>query len=63
MSSTRLARISLAAAIVLLVVSAAGFVASLVLNAFFLDKYNAYREVPIPGRAACICLPVKSRSA
>jgi Short C-terminal domain len=49
MSSRRLARISLAAAIVLLVVSVAGFVASLVLNAFFLDKYNAYGEVPIPG--------------
>jgi hypothetical protein len=49
MSSRRLARISLAAAIVLLVVSVAGFIASLVLNAFFLDKYNAYGEVPIPG--------------
>ena len=49
MSSRRLARISLAAAIVLMVVSVAGFVASLVLNAFFLDKYNAYGEVPIPG--------------
>jgi len=49
MSSRRLARISLAAAIVLLVVSVAGFIASLVLNAFFLDKYNVYGEVPIPG--------------
>lgn len=49
MNSRRLARISLAAAIVMLVVSVAGFVISLVLNAFFLDKYNAYGEVPIPG--------------
>jgi hypothetical protein len=49
MRSRRLARISLAGAIVLLVVSVAGFVASLVLNAFFLDKYNAYGELPIPG--------------
>ncbi len=49
MSSRRLARISLAAAIVLLVVSVAGFITSLVLNAFLLDKYNAYGEVPVPG--------------
>jgi Short C-terminal domain len=49
MSSRRLARISLAAAIVMLVVAVAGFIISLVLNAFFLDKYNAYGEVPVPG--------------
>ena len=33
----------------MMVVSVAGFIATLVLNAFFLDKYNAYGEVPIPG--------------
>jgi hypothetical protein len=49
MSSRRLARISLAAAVLLLVVSVAGFIITLVLNAFFLDKYNAYGEVPVPG--------------
>jgi putative oligomerization/nucleic acid binding protein len=49
MSSTRLAKISLAAAIVLMVVSVAGFTLTLILNAFVLDKYNAYGEVPIPG--------------
>ncbi|MFW3112190.1 hypothetical protein MHAE_00320 [Mycobacterium haemophilum DSM 44634] len=49
MKSRRPARISLAVAIAMLVVSVAGFVVSLVLNAFFLDKYNAYGEVPIPG--------------
>jgi hypothetical protein len=49
MSSRRLARISLAAAGLILVVSVVGFIVSLVLNAFFLDKYNAYGEVPIPG--------------
>ncbi|OSC41879.1 SHOCT domain-containing protein [Mycobacterium decipiens] len=49
MSSARLAKISLAAAVVMLVVSVAGFLITLVLNAFFLDKYNAYGEVPIPG--------------
>ena len=49
MSSRRLAKFSLAAAIVLLVVSVAGFIVTLILNAFFLDKYDAYGEVPIPG--------------
>ncbi|KLO40806.1 hypothetical protein ABW17_15695 [Mycobacterium nebraskense] len=49
MSSRRLAKISLAAAIAMMVVSVGGFVAALVLNAFFLDKYNAYGEVPVPG--------------
>jgi hypothetical protein len=39
----------LAIAIFLMVVSIAGLVGSVVLNAFFLDRYNAYGEVPIPG--------------
>jgi len=33
----------------MMIVSVAGFIVALVLNAFFLDKYNAYGEVPIPG--------------
>lgn len=49
MTSRRLAKISLSTAVVLMVVSVAGFIVALVLNAFFLDKYNAYGEVPIPG--------------
>lgn len=49
MNSRRLAKISLAATVVLMVVSVGGFIVALVLNAFFLDKYNAYGEVPIPG--------------
>ncbi len=49
MTSRRLAKISLATAVVLMVVSVGGFIVALVLNAFFLDKYNAYGEVPIPG--------------
>src|ERR1700756_5529210 len=49
MSSRRLAKISLAAAIVMMVVAGGGFIVPLVLNAFFLDKYNAYGEVAIPG--------------
>jgi hypothetical protein len=49
MNSRRLAKFSLAAAIVLVVLSVAGFITTLILNAFFLDKYDAYGEVPIPG--------------
>jgi Short C-terminal domain len=49
MSSRTLAKFSLAAAIVMMVVAVGGFIVSLVLNAFFLDKYNAYGEVAIPG--------------
>jgi Short C-terminal domain len=45
----RLAKFSLAAAIVMMVVSVGGFIVALVLNTFFLDKYNAYGEVAIPG--------------
>lgn len=49
MTSRRLAKISLATAILMMVVAVGGFIVTLVLNAFFLDKYNAYGEVPIPG--------------
>jgi hypothetical protein len=49
MSSRRLAKISLAAAILLMVGSVIGFVLTLTLNAFVLDKFKAYGEVPIPG--------------
>ena len=33
----------------MMIVSVAGFIVTLVLNAFFLDKYNAYGEVSVPG--------------
>jgi Short C-terminal domain len=49
MTSRRLAKTSLAAAVVAMVVAVGGFIFALVLNSFFLDKYNAYGEVPIPG--------------
>lgn len=49
MTSRRLAKFSLALAIVLMVTGIVGFVTTLTLNAFFLDKFNAYGEVPIPG--------------
>jgi len=48
-SSRRLAKISLAAAIVMMVVAVGGFIFAVVLNTFFLDEYDAYGEVPIPG--------------
>jgi hypothetical protein len=51
MTSRRLAKISLALAIMLLVGSVVGFVVTLALKAFVLDKFNAYGEVPIPGSA------------
>jgi hypothetical protein len=40
---------TLTTAIIMMVVSLGGFIIALVLNVFFLDKYNAYGEVPIPG--------------
>lgn len=62
MSSRRLAKISLAAAIVMLVVAVAGFIGTLILNAFFLDEYNAYGEVPIPG-SSTVHLPAGEATA
>ena len=56
MSSRRLAKISLAAGVVMMIVSVAGFIVALVLNTFFLDKYNAYGEVHVPG-ASRVHLP------
>ncbi|KQH79897.1 hypothetical protein AO501_22265 [Mycobacterium gordonae] len=49
MNSRRVAKASLILAIVTLVVSVAGFITTLVLNVFFLDDYDAYGEVPVPG--------------
>ncbi len=49
MNSRRVAKISLILAIVTLVVAVAGVITTLVLNVFFLDEYDAYGEVPIPG--------------
>src|ERR1700756_4414713 len=49
MSSRRLAIVSLTTAILAMVVAVVGFIVALVLNTFFLDKYDAYGEVPVPG--------------
>ena len=56
MNSRRGAKISLTLAIATLVVAVAGFITTLALNVFFLDKYDAYGEVPIPG-AGSVRLP------
>jgi hypothetical protein len=45
-------RILTAVAVVTMVVSAVGFVVMLILNAFVLDEYDKYGEVPIPGKAS-----------
>jgi hypothetical protein len=42
-------RIAILAAVVALVVGGVGLIAMLILNAFVLDEYDAYGEVPIPG--------------
>ncbi|MFZ3318821.1 SHOCT domain-containing protein, partial [Mycobacterium sp.] len=52
MSGERPAKLSRTLAIWLMVVAVPGFIATLVLNAFFLDDYDAYGEVPIPGSAS-----------
>jgi hypothetical protein len=51
-SASGLAKFSRAIAIAMMVVAVPGFIATLVLNAFFLDHYDAYGEVPIPGSAS-----------
>jgi hypothetical protein len=42
-------RIAILAAVMALVVGGVGLVAMLILNAFVLDEYDAYGEVPVPG--------------
>jgi hypothetical protein len=51
MRSRRIAGIVRVAAVLLMVGAAIGFIATLVLGAFVLDRYDAYGEVPIPGTA------------
>ena len=42
-------RIAILSAILTLVIAGVGLLATLILNAFVLDEYDAYGEVPIPG--------------
>ena len=45
-------RIAIGVSIFTLVASILGFVAVMILNAFVLDEYDAYGEVPIPGSSS-----------
>jgi putative oligomerization/nucleic acid binding protein len=45
-------RIFILASVVTLVVAVVGFIVTMVLNAFVLDEYDAYGEVPIPGSSS-----------
>jgi Short C-terminal domain len=49
MSDGRVAKLVRRAAVLLMIGSAIGFGAVLLLGAFVLDRYDAYGEVPIPG--------------
>ena len=49
MSAPVVPKILTAIAVVTMIVSGVAFVVALVLNAFVLDKYSAYGEVPVPG--------------
>src|ERR1700761_3986238 len=49
MSGGRVAKLVRRAAVLLMIGSAIGFFAVLLLGAFVLDRYDAYGEVPIPG--------------
>ena len=51
MSSATGPRVLTGIAVATMVIAGIGFIVTLVLNAFVLDRYNAYGEVPIPGRA------------
>jgi hypothetical protein len=52
MSGRRLPKISLTLSILAMVVGSIGFIVLPMLNAFVLDKYDAYGDVPIPGSAS-----------
>jgi len=45
-------RIAIVVSILTLVVSIVGFIGAMILNAFVLDDYDAYGEVPIPGSSS-----------
>src|SRR6476659_5255262 len=45
-------RIAILVAILTLVTAGVGLVATLILNAFVFDEFDAYGEVPIPGTAS-----------
>ena len=52
MSSEVPAKLTRTLTIWMMVIAVPGFIVTLVLNAFFLDDYDAYGEVPVPGSAS-----------
>jgi Short C-terminal domain len=52
MSSEAPAKLTRTLTIWMMVIAVPGFIVTLVLNAFFLDDYDAYGEVPVPGSAS-----------
>jgi hypothetical protein len=52
MSSEAPAKLTRTVTIWMMVIAVPGFILTLVLNAFFLDDYDAYGEVPVPGSAS-----------
>jgi Short C-terminal domain len=52
MSSEAPAKLTRTVTIWMMVIAVPGFIVTLVLNAFFLDDYDAYGEVPVPGSAS-----------
>ncbi len=52
MNGERPAKFTRTVAIWLMVIAVPGFIVTLVLNAFFLDDFDAYGEVPVPGSAS-----------
>ena len=56
MSRRTAPRVMTLVAVLTMVVSAVGFVVSLILNTFFFDEYDAYGEVSIPGSGS-VSLP------
>src|SRR3984893_5656969 len=52
MSSEAPAKLTRTVTIFMMVIAVPGFIVTLVLNAFFLDDYDAYGEVPVPGSAS-----------
>lgn len=49
--------------ILMMVVGAVGFFVVMMLNAFVLDEFDAYGEVPVPGSGEVQLRPGRRRSA
>ena len=59
MSSEAPAKLTRTLTIWMMVIAVPGFIVTLVLNAFFLDDYDAYGKCPFLVRQVCTCLPAR----